>query len=524
MASDSIVARLRTIPSALGEAKPYLWRASLNVVRDSPWLGIGRGSFATVYTGYKTDTIAVTYTHVENEWLQPLVDLGVPGGLLLVGVLAWVWLSAARRNARGALQIGLLAGTAAVAVHDLADFSLEIPGVAVPFFACLGALGDGLRALTLRRWGLVVSAMVLGAMALGGATLGAAKAHRNVESANQTAGAVVKAARADLFWHPADYLPHAAAGAALASARRCSEAEPWLERAMLLNPTNASAHRIMGRCLWALGRPELASREYRLAIAYGDSRALEEVMPRYPALGPLLQAVPDTPDDRLRLGSALIGSRPADAAEVLQRLLDEDLDERALLPLAQARLALRQFDRSLALARRLLASSPDRDGYLLAYSSLSGLGETSRASDVLREGALALPGDSTILTELAQLSIQARRFSEAKRFAEQILPRSPFEAFHRDSLVASALAAQGRIPEAIERAEAASTNLPDSPEPLMLLAGLLGSAGRYDSAIDALVRAAGLPGADVARCKEQIAQFQKLAADRAGLVRDPSQP
>ena len=524
LASDSILARIRTIPDAIEEAKPHLWRAGLDVVRDSPWVGIGRGTFGTVFAAYKADAVAVTYTHVENEWLQSVIDLGLPGGLLLVAGLAWLWLAAARRNASGALHVGLLAATAAVAIHDLADFSLEIPGVAIPFFACLGALGDGTRTFRLRRTWLVGAAATAGVVALVGASFGAVHARRAVEAASIPADEAIAAARADLRWHPADFLPHAVAGAALAAAHRCPEAVPWLERAMLLDPTDATAHRIMGRCLWSAGQPALAGREYRLALAYGEPETLEEIIPRYPVLQELLQAVPDTPEDRFRLGLALLGShRPEDAAEVFQHLLDEDFDERTVLPLARARLASRDYGRALALARSVIETHPNREAYLLAYYSLIGLDEESSASQVLREGAQAFPGDPEILAVLVQLAIQAHHYVEAKRLGEQIVPRSAPEAASRELLVAHALAAGGRIPEAIQRAEAAAASVPDAAEPLMVLAGLLGAVGRYDAAIDALERAASLPGVDVARCRGQIAELRKAAADHATRATEPGQ-
>jgi tetratricopeptide (TPR) repeat protein/O-antigen ligase len=525
LASDSILAELRTVTGVMEEAKPHLWSTGLALLRGSPWLGIGRGAFGTVIAAYKTDTVAVTYTHVENEWLQPFVDLGVPGGLLLVGTLLWVWLSAARRTDQSALRIGLLVGVAAVAVHDLADFSLEIPGVAIPFFACLGALGSESPVYSVRRASMTALAGLSGLAALGGIGVYVAGQRLAVNAPKLTADETVAAARLDLWWHPADYLPHAAAGAALAGEDRCNEAWPWLARAMLLNPTDGVAHRYAGRCLWSANRSAVAATEFRLAIAYGETEALDDAILRYTVLPDLLAAVPDTPDDRMRLAVALQDARPSDAAEVLQRLMDDDLDARALVSLARVRLQLQQFEEALALAHRVMEASPgDAQGYLVSYSSLLGLGRVPEAEQVLLEGSRMRPGNAELLTVLSQRAIQSRRYTEAKRLAEQIVPRSAVEASHRELLVANALTAQGRIPEAIARAQAAASEQPQNPEPLLVLGGLFRALGRYDEAIDVLERAAKLPGADSARCQDQIAGLRREAADSAVRSNAESRP
>ncbi|MBK9519343.1 MAG: O-antigen ligase family protein [Anaeromyxobacter sp.] len=98
LALDPVLAELGTVGRAGEETKLALWRPALQLVRDYPLTGIGRGAFGTVYPAYKTEPELVTFTHLENEWLQAPVELGLPVGLLLVGALALTWLAAARRR------------------------------------------------------------------------------------------------------------------------------------------------------------------------------------------------------------------------------------------------------------------------------------------------------------------------------------------------------------------------------------------------------------------------------------------
>ena len=90
------------------------WSPALQLVRDYPLTGIGRGAFGTVYPAYKTEPELVTFTHLENEWLQAPVELGLPAGLLLVGALAPVLIPSRVERAEDKLlsiALGVLAAT-----------------------------------------------------------------------------------------------------------------------------------------------------------------------------------------------------------------------------------------------------------------------------------------------------------------------------------------------------------------------------------------------------------------------------
>jgi hypothetical protein len=113
------------------------------MILDHLWFGIGRGSYVSVYPAYKASHLQFTFTHPENIIVQLLSDWG-----LLVGVAAVIGLfyCVAQRiiKAGSPLSIGAVVAVGAVLLQNMADFSFELPGVAIPVAAVLGATGWGL--------------------------------------------------------------------------------------------------------------------------------------------------------------------------------------------------------------------------------------------------------------------------------------------------------------------------------------------------------------------------------------------
>lgn len=488
---------LQTLKTASQEAKIAQWPAGMRMIRDFPVLGIGRGAFSTVFPAYKTDTSVLTFTHLENEPLQVLIDLGVPGGLLLVGLVGLVWVRAARRHDLSPAEIGLLAGTGALLSHDVFDFSLEVLGVALPFSAALGLLSRGSRVKAVRPWISRAGLATLGVV--GAAGLGTAAVLDHTDPALSIAAAPPELATRRgveaVLLRPGDYLPHAAVGARLAAARRCGDAMPWLARAVALAPGIPEPHVYAARCLVRVA-PVMARAEYRLAYVLGRVEVLSEAAPLWTA-EELREVVPDTSDGLMALGDELArGRRFEEARQVFQRVLDEYEEPGAVLPLARLALNTGDEEGALTLARRRIREAPlDENGYAIAAQALLGLGDAADAHAVLQRGIEMVPNAPHLLGILATRLVAERRFSEARRTAELIPARTSVEVAIKEQLVATALAAHGRLPEAIEHAQSAAAAAPEDPGPLLQLAQLASEAGRYTDAVAALERASALPGA-----------------------------
>ncbi len=512
LALDPVLAEMRTVRNAPSEAKLQMWPLALQLLRRSPLVGIGRGAFATVFPAFKVDPDSVTFTHVENEWLQAPIDLGLVG-LLLVAAFAWTWLRAARSTDLSRPEIGALAGTAAIAAHCGVDFSLEILGAAVPFAVAMGALARPQAGLEVRPW--VHRNAAVGAALLAVAGMALYRHHPTDDDAMRvararSAGEAVALATATARWHPADGLPQAAAGVRLVQEGRCAEGLPWLTRAMAQNPTAPEPHRYAARCLAAANQDALAKREYRLALLMGDSRALSEAARRYPSLDDLLRIAPGSPDGLVALSSLLAVDRPADAEKVLRQAWDEFHEPRALAALASVTLSLGRSEEALALARELEQREPAQAaGYLVAASALSKLGKGEESRRELELGAARLPGSAQFLVPLAHAALGARRFAEAHRLAESIVAHSSGEVANKRLFVASVLRAEGRLGEAIQEARAARDASPSGAGSYLVLADLCQEAGRYDDAIAAVQSAAALPGTAPGAYESRLASLRE---------------
>lgn len=91
--------------------------------------GIGVGAFETVFPAFQTAQGDKTISHVENDYLQALVEWGWLGSLAWIGLISLLILRAIRTLARqpSEWQIAGWATVVAMMVHALVDFPLHIP-------------------------------------------------------------------------------------------------------------------------------------------------------------------------------------------------------------------------------------------------------------------------------------------------------------------------------------------------------------------------------------------------------------
>jgi hypothetical protein len=99
------------------------------------WIaGAGRGAFEPAFM-YRS-TFLARYTHPENILIQYGTEFGIP-----VTVLAIAWFARGTFSALRTSQTSAALGAGVLVMlflHDLFDFALELPGVAVPAAACAG--------------------------------------------------------------------------------------------------------------------------------------------------------------------------------------------------------------------------------------------------------------------------------------------------------------------------------------------------------------------------------------------------
>jgi tetratricopeptide (TPR) repeat protein len=238
------------------------------MIADHPWLGIGRGAFISVHTGYKSSEEQLLYVFPENIVAQLVVEWGWPVAL---GCLLALVVALATRLLRvsHSAKLGALAGLCAVVFQNLVDFSLELPGVAVIAAAILGGTGGmifrdhraqpsawrrmavvgsaaSIAVIALGFWGLVAGTPRLGAEALDRAIAARRSDQPSLDAAEVEAIAARHPASADIaarvaFWaevsRPPDF----------------PKAFHWANRALYLAPNYADAHLLSGRLLVKAG-------------------------------------------------------------------------------------------------------------------------------------------------------------------------------------------------------------------------------------------------------------------------------
>ena len=119
------------------------WQVALAELQEHPVAGVGPGAFGAAYTPHREPHMNETrYTH--NTWLQLVAE----GGLALLPFLLLLpaWVVARLLHADEPGDRVLLIAVIAVLLHNVIDFTLLLPGVAIPFFGLLGVLAAPRRA------------------------------------------------------------------------------------------------------------------------------------------------------------------------------------------------------------------------------------------------------------------------------------------------------------------------------------------------------------------------------------------
>ena len=135
----------RVAAALAGNVRLALWRDTLLMIREQPWLGWGPYSFRWVYPHFwhnMTSYLDPQFAH--NDYLQLLAEYGVVGLVILVGavlagaihLLRWVRRSDSTREA--CLIAGALGALAASAAHACFDYNFHIYGNAQVLVMLLG--------------------------------------------------------------------------------------------------------------------------------------------------------------------------------------------------------------------------------------------------------------------------------------------------------------------------------------------------------------------------------------------------
>lgn len=246
-----------------------------------PLFGAGRGSTPLAWTRFATQQGPYqgqkTLTHVESQWLQPLADWGLLGGLYLLVLLGLFGLTLLR--SRGMLERGLWIALAMLYLQNVNDFGLAYLGTAIPFAMFLAALlrlqynrDEGVKLYSLRNFGLFVA---VGLIAVVLATPYARKYAYNKSTAHWNGVSVQKpqnkqkALQRLLKKFPSDYLvlSHLTEHYARLNPWQPKKALQWSQRGLFLNPMAAEIYLYRGYIFARLKQADKATKALSQSVS-----------------------------------------------------------------------------------------------------------------------------------------------------------------------------------------------------------------------------------------------------------------
>ena len=312
------------------------WRTAAQLIEESPWAGWGRGAFEAAFTRVHPTSGLATFSYLENEYLQTVVDWGIPGALLLA--IAGIWL-ATRMISRwrgGPLAAAGLAGITVVALQSNVDFGVEFLGLAIPTTIVAATLTyvplrqPGRRALRIARALRLAHAI---AIFVGVAVLLSAATTSIVEDHDDTMDPLTLTPQQlhdPLERHPLDYRGYLLDAVVLTRNHQIEQAIDVLNHALRLHPTHPGLHLFLGEILRESGNLDQATVEYASALRSSPdpTPVIEEIVQRLPTAQLIAQSIPP---DYYRfytiLGVLEHENRLDVAIEWLQRVLDSGSDK-----------------------------------------------------------------------------------------------------------------------------------------------------------------------------------------------------
>jgi O-antigen ligase len=286
-----------------------LARAALQMARAEPFFGVGLGRYYVLSNRYVGGVLAPfqkARENAHNNVLQILAELGIPGLLLFVSIVAIAMREAFRRAASVDAAWGLFWGLAAFLLTCLGGHPLLAPAAAYPFWMCLGLAAalstDGEQSLGCRAQlalaGIVI--IIAGTLPL---RIAAGVREANVE--NTTVGLSAWQREPDglryrwsggksTFYVPSD------ARAVRIPLRHGTEGPPTVEVRVFLDGREADGVRLQAGDDWRVLRIVLSKRGSRAPFFRIDLRAEE------PGTGAPLEAKPTDTAGIMRVGRSVI--------------------------------------------------------------------------------------------------------------------------------------------------------------------------------------------------------------------------
>lgn len=126
------------------EGRVEAWKSTLNIIADNPWFGTGMGTFQWAFPPYRSPNISIRgiWDAAHSTPLELASEVGIPMALLVAAAWAVMFVILAKGvfgRRRDVIIPLAAAGTATLSLlHSCLDFTLQVPGYSIPFFALFG--------------------------------------------------------------------------------------------------------------------------------------------------------------------------------------------------------------------------------------------------------------------------------------------------------------------------------------------------------------------------------------------------
>jgi O-antigen ligase len=146
---DPVVHRFELLPEEweAEQSRWQVWADSVGAAKEYYLTGSGLSSFRYIFPIYRTFGGTLFYSWAHNDYLQALIELGVPGFALVVVLMGLVGLAVSRVRREVAaeprlvyLHAGYTAAAVAVALHSFTDFGLHMPANGALFSVVIGIM------------------------------------------------------------------------------------------------------------------------------------------------------------------------------------------------------------------------------------------------------------------------------------------------------------------------------------------------------------------------------------------------
>lgn len=270
-----------------------IFRDTFDLIRASPWLGVGLGNFDAVFALFRNASFVSTRSlHPESDWLWLWSEAGWPAVLLVVAgtLLLGRRVFPLQEGTNQRFRLAALVSAMVFAVHGLVDVSGHRFGTAMAGLFLLGlSLHRPLNlkpsrivALVFRLIGIVLLASGVswaiaakGKMLLPGA-VGIANVKQLANSENTTGDypSAITLTTQGLDWAPLDWQLYFTRALSEVAARKFTPALDDFRRARFLEPTGYEVPLAEGN-VWLPLRPVLAATAWREALRRAGPRRPE---------------------------------------------------------------------------------------------------------------------------------------------------------------------------------------------------------------------------------------------------------